>query len=484
LFRSVDPPRFRQRASLYQPKRRWSLRPLIALGLVVVLLVAGGLAAGRTIAFLRQAVNLTNPLAEAERSVAPPVGSLPWKLSHGEQANILLMGYGGAENDAPWLTDTMMVLTIDPANRRAMEVSVPRDLSVQIDAWPSHKPMVQKINAAYAVGMDDGTYPGKRAEFTGVKGRGGRLAEQTLSSITGVHFDGYVAVDFKAFRDLVDNLGGVQICLDQPLDDNQYPNYHNGYVKGGIHFKAGCQQVDGEKALQLARSRHAIQPDQASDFGRAKRQQLLLNAIRKKATSVNAITRAPGLMDALQKDFDTNLGIADLKSVYDWAGKLPDNAISRAAITPADFVDEYYLRRGTCGDISVYTLCPVDPSFQMMRTYFANLLVDPKVLKEAAPVQVVNSSRSLEDMGDRVNASLGPLGFKLVPPVRGRATERSVVYDYSGGKYPMTAQWLSRYFNASVVTASPSAPQSPSPPAGGLAVVLGRDYALRWIGQG
>jgi LCP family protein required for cell wall assembly len=484
-YRPVDSPGYRQRSSLYQKKpRRRSPRPFIALGLVLVILVAGSIAVGRTFTFLRQAVNFSNPLSEAQRSVAPPTGSIPWKLNNGQQVNVLLMGYGGSENDAPWLTDTMMVLSIDPANHRAMETSVPRDLGVQIDAWPNHQTQVQKINAAYAVGMDDASYKGKRAEFTGTKDRGGKLAEQTVSSVTGVHFDGYVAVDFKAFRDLVDALGGVQICLEGPLDDNQYPDAHNGYIKGGIHYKAGCQQVNGVQALQLARSRHAIQPDQASDFGRARRQQLLLNAIRKKATSANAITKAPAMMDALQNDFSTNLGLSDLKSVYDWAGKLPDGSIGRAAITNGNFADDYYLKRGSCGDYNQYTLCPLDPTYRTIKTYFANLFVDPKVLKEAAPVQIVNSSRSLEDMGDRVSQTLGPLGLKTVQPVRGKTTETSIVYDYSGGKHPLTAKWLAQYFHASVVQAPPGATSpTPGPPDNGFAVVLGRDYALRWIGQ-
>ena len=479
-YRPVDSPGYRQRASLYQrkPPRR-SPRPFIALGLVLVILVAGGFAVGKTFNFLSQVANFSNPLSEAQRSVAPPAGSIPWKLNNGQRVNVLMMGYGGSENDAPWLTDTIMVLSIDPANHRAMETSIPRDLSVQVDAWSNHQTQIEKINAAYAVGMDDATYKGKRAEFTGAKDRGGRLAEQTAGAVTGVHFDGYVAIDFKAFRDLVDALGGVQICLDGPLDDNEYPDNHNGYIKGGIHYKAGCQQVNGVQALQLARSRHAIQSEQASDFGRARRQQLLLNAIRKKATSVNAITKAPAMMDALQHDFSTDLGLSDLKAVYDWAGKLPDSSIGRAAITNTNFADDYYQRSGSCGDPAQYTLCPVDPSYRMIKSYFANLFVDPKVLKEGAPVQIVNSSRSLNDMGDRVSQTLGPLGLKTVQPVRGKTTETSVVYDYSGGKHPQTARWLGQYFHAGVVQAAPA----PGAPDDGFSVVLGRDYALRWIGQ-
>jgi hypothetical protein len=87
-------------------------------------------------------------------------------------------------------------------------------------------------------------------------------------------------------------------------------------------------------------------------------------------------------------------------------------------------------------------------------------------------------------MGDRVTTTLSPLGLKVVQPVRGRTSDKSVIYDYSGGKYPMTVEWLSKYFNATVVTPAPGvATPTPSPPDQGLVVALGRDYALRWIGQ-
>ncbi len=472
-------PPLRERASRHR-RRRGGVRVVVAL-LLLVVLGAGIVAAARGAAFLS---HFGNPFEQAVSAIDPPAGSIPWKLKHGQQINVLLLGYGGAENDAPYLTDTIMVLSVDPANGRAMEVSIPRDLEVGIDAFSDRKVQSQKVNSAYEIGMDDGGWPGKRPEFTRAKDRGGKLATQTVGAVSGLRFDGYVAVDFKAFRDLVDAVGGVQVCLDGPLDDPQYPNANNGYIRGGIHFKAGCQQVNGEQALQLARSRHAIEAAEANDFARAKRQQLLLNAIRKKATSAGTIGRAGSLMDALQKDIDTSLSLTDLKALADWQAKIPDGAVGRAGISAEDFLGEYYLRRGTCGDFYAYTLCPEDPSFQVLRSYFAGMLVDPKVLHEGASVQMVNGSRTLDDLADRVSHSLQPLGFKIAEPTRTRAAEKSVVYDYSGGRYPLTTKWLATYFNATVVTPTGATPPTPNPPSGGIAVVLGHDYALRWIGQG
>ncbi len=452
-------------------------------GIALLLLLAITFGGFRVFDFLQSVANLGSPVTLLQKQVEPPAGSIPYKLKHGERINVLLLGYGGAENDAPWLTDSIMVVSIDPAAKRAIEVSVPRDLMVDIGAFEGGKSAYQKLNVAYEIGMDDADWPGKKPRYSG-RMAGGRLAMDTVTTVTGQHLDGFVAVDFKAFRDLVNALGGVQVCLDTALDDNQYPDNHNGYIKGGIHFAAGCQQVDGERALQLARSRHAVQPEQQSDYGRARRQQQILNGIRHKAQSLNAIAKAPQLMDVLQKDYTSSLDLNDLAALYAWGGKLPDSAFGHYGITEEDLVARYYMQRGSCGAYYADVLCPIDPSFRQMHAFFAGLFVDPKVLAEKAPVQVVNASATLEDMGDRVTNSLKPFGFQLANPVRRKTLEKSVIYDYSGGRYGLTAQWLANYFGAQLVTASPSSPAAGAAgESGGLVVILGRDYALRWIGQ-
>jgi polyisoprenyl-teichoic acid--peptidoglycan teichoic acid transferase len=425
------------------------------------LIVVFALVAWRAADFLHGTLNVSNPVEQFN----PPAGSVAWKIQHGQQVNLLLLGYGGAENDAPYLTDTLMSLRLDPNSHRALEISVPRDLRVQYKGLDG-QPVDDKINTVYSNAMN---------VQSADKDRGGKQAMQVMSQVTGLQYDGYVAVDFKAFRDVVDALGGVDVCLDSPLDDNQYPNYANGYVKGGIHFKAGCQHVNGEQALEIARSRHAEQPEQASDFARAKRQQLIISAIKKKATSVDAITKAPQLMGALQKDMSTNLTLTDLKGMYNWSKEVNDNSIKRISIDNTNFISDC-----TSGGSA---LCPIDDDYNVLHTYLANAFVDQSVLKEGAPVQVANASASLPAMGNQVSATLQPLGFKVAPSVRMTTRQQSVVYDYSNGKYPQTVRWLSSYFHANVVAPPAGTAPTPSPPQGGVVVLLGRDFSVRWVGE-
>jgi LCP family protein required for cell wall assembly len=458
--------------------------------LLVVLLLVLSVAGVRLYTVLSKVTGngtAINPAQILLQQADPPAGSIAYKLKHQQQINILLLGYGGSENDAPYLTDSIMVASIDPASHRVMLASIPRDLWVTIDAWPpGHAQAHEKINAAYEAAASPGSIGDKNVlpQYSGRDG-GGHIAEHVIGNVVGMKFDGYVGVDFKAFRDMVDALGGIQVCMDTPLDDNEYPNYHNGYIKGGIHFPAGCYQVNGEQALELARSRHARQPEQASDFGRARRQQMIMLAIKEKAVSVNGLAKAPQLMAALENDFRTDMSINDLTALYNWGVNLPESQIVRVALTNNDFLT--FGANGACAPpTSTSALCPEDPTYGQIRSYFANVFVDPKVVAEKAPVQLANASLNTSDLGPRLQAALTPLGVQFEGnPVRKRYTAQSVIYDYSGGAFPQTAQWLSQYFGAPVQQVTPqTAPPVAGQATDGLVVVLGGDFARRWYGLG
>src|ERR1700692_4723517 len=171
-----------------------------------------------------------------------------------------------------------MAATIDTNTNLVMLASIPRDLTLGMNLQnPPSRIWYQKINAAYEVPYTN-IICCVASQFTGRTG-GGYAAEHEVSVVTGLTFDRYIAVDFVAFRDMVTALGGVDVCLTTNLDDYEYPASGGGFIRGGIHYTAGCQHLDGNQALQIARSRHAVQAAQSSDFGRSRRQQDLMQAI-------------------------------------------------------------------------------------------------------------------------------------------------------------------------------------------------------------
>jgi LCP family protein required for cell wall assembly len=472
----------RARRSRYNVSYRLSRSAPALVGLfLLVALVAGGLYAYKRIdSFLTQTTGTGLTIQQIEQAVQPQPGTLAYKLQHGQKVSILLLGMGGYENDAPFLTDSIMAVTIDPTTNRVMMVSVPRDLVVHMNLQTSPGSIwTNKINAAYEVPYTN-IICCVASQYQGRDG-GGHAAEHEVGKVLGITFDRYIAIDFVAFRDMVNALGGVDVCLSTNLDDYSYPNYGHGYKP--IHFKAGCQHLNGEQALEIARSRHAIQAEQSSDFGRARRQQQIMEAIKAKATTVNGFAKAPQLLDALQKDIHTDMSLSDMKAIYDWGKNLPDSSIIRIALTaPAPATDGNFLYGGNCGLGNASQLCAEDPTYRMIHQYIANVFISPQVLHERAPVQFVNGSYSYNDLANRVTDLFDPLGLQLNDPVGHPAAAKTVILDYSGGKFPQTAQYLSQYFGGAPIVAATPADHPPArgQQTYGLVVVLGHDFGVKW----
>src|SRR5437762_740730 len=474
----------RARRSRYRVSHR--LTRSVPAAIIAVLLL--GIVTAATLTYQRfdDFMNATTghhiTIGEIAQVVEPSPGTIAYKLKHGQRVNVLLLGRGGYENDAPYLTDSIMAVSIDPVTNRVMMLSIPRDLVVHMNLQSdSSRIWTNKINAAYEVPYTS-IICCVAKQYTGING-GGLAAQHEAGKITGLTFDRYMAIDFKAFRDMVNALGGVDVCLTTNLDDNSYPDYKNGYHP--IHFKAGCQHLNGEQALEVARSRHAIQPEQSSDFGRAKRQQDIMQAIKKKTTTVNGFAKAPQLLNALQKNIHTDMSISDMKAIYDWGKNLPDSSIIRVALTaPSASAPGNLLDGGNCGMGNASQLCADDPTYAMIRRYVANVFLDPRTLGEKAPVQFANGSTNFVGLDDRVTNLLDPIGLQLNDPVTHKPSSKTLILDYSGGQFPNTTKWLQTFFGGTVVTATPT---NPAPARGqqtyGIVVVLGHDFALRWLGE-
>jgi LCP family protein required for cell wall assembly len=476
----------RARRSRYSVSYRLtrSVPAAVAAALLLVVIIAATLTYKRFDDFIIATTgHHINPIGEVVQAVEPAQGTIAYKLKHGQQVNILLLGMGGEENDAPYLTDSIMAVTIDPNSNRVMLASIPRDLVVHMDLQTTPgRTWTNKINAAYEVPYTN-IICCVASQYTGANA-GGLAAEHEVGKVTGLTFDRYIAVDFVAFRDMVTALGGVDVCLTTNLDDYEYPASGGGFIRGGIHYTAGCQHLDGNQALQISRSRHAVQAAQSSDFGRSRRQQDLMQAIKKKATTVNGFSKAPQLLDALQKNIHTDMTLSDMKAVYDWGKNLPDSSIIRTALTaPSPVGDGNLLDSYNCGmGPGVSQLCADDPSYNMIHKYLGSIFVDRQTLAEKAPVQFANGATNYSDLASRVTSMFDPMGLQLADPVSRGNAGQTVILDYSGGQFPLTVKWLQNYFGATVVTTTASSiPPVSGQQTYGLVVVLGRDFAQRFF---
>jgi LCP family protein required for cell wall assembly len=223
------------------------------------------------------------------------------------RVNVLVLGYGGAGHDGAYLTDSMMVISVVPHGGSTTEISVPRDLWVQV---PPDSGNDLKINAAYEDGLAHG-YGGDPAGPVA----GGDEAADEVSVALGITVSYWLTIDFSGFRQLVNALGGVD--LDVPVAFTaHYPANDDPSINASwttVHFNTGWQHMDGERAIEYARARYVTEPaSQASDFARSARQQLLIKAMLARARQPSAWSRLNGAADALEKSVYTNLSLVDL----------------------------------------------------------------------------------------------------------------------------------------------------------------------------
>jgi len=421
----------------------------VALGLVLGLV---GYQAGRTVAAVTNLFH-ENVLQILHDTTAGRGGSpIGRRIAAGRRINLLVMGYGGSGHAGGHLTDTILIVSLDPATHQIAEISFPRDTWVPI---PSGNGTAHwgKVNEAYADAADD-IYPARAARFRGVNGAG-RLAETTLTAITGLHFQGYAAVDFNAFLDLVNALGGIQVDVPVGFSDDEFPACFTCRGNIMVTFRPGWQTMDGLRALEYARSRHSFNvPSQATDFARSQRQQIIVSAILAKARQLGFdIPKVATLLQVMAANLSWNLTLGDVHALYDWGRGLRLHAITHVSIDASNFVYECNVPQCTLDDLILVG----GPHHQALRHYLAHLFVPPAALAAQAPVEVVDASGGL-------NGGAGPLwtnlfsmlGLRLLPAGTTVPAGTTRVYDLAPADGGLrTARWLAHYFGVPISAPPP-----------------------------
>ncbi len=250
---------------------------------------------------------------ESQSNIGTGGGLLPdWKKK--ERVNILLLGIDEREDQyGPWRTDTMIVLTVDPENNTAGMLSIPRDLWVTIPGYSENR-----INTAHYTG-DLKKYPGG----------GPALAIKTVQYNLGITIHYYVRVNFSAFVEAVDTIGGIDIYVEKEIDDPLYPD--NAYGYDPLYIPAGLQHMDGELALKYARTRHS-----GSDFDRLRRQQQVIMAVRDKVLRFELLPqllpKLPELLKTVGDAVQTDLQLDEMLNLVQLASQVGDEHIKTAVI--------------------------------------------------------------------------------------------------------------------------------------------------------
>jgi len=200
------------------------------------------------------------------------------KDSSGKHTNVLLVGVDSRESNFISNTDTILIASYNHETKDITMVSIPRDFYVVID--PKTK-WYGRINTIY---------PNAESKK---EGEGFPALLNTIKDFTNLEIQYYAMVDFKAFVEIVDQLGGLSINVENSFVDNAYPNGNKYKI---IKFTAGPQEMDGETALEYSRSRHSLQNNEGSDYARARRQQKVIAAIQEKIAQSDTLRDPKAIM--------------------------------------------------------------------------------------------------------------------------------------------------------------------------------------------
>jgi LCP family protein required for cell wall assembly len=341
---------------------------------------------------------------------APLVGTTPGQdppppaWTGTDRLNVLLLGIDSrGDASATQNTDTMIVLSLDPVNKTAAMLSIPRDVFVD-------RPGVfqGKINAAYAVGGYD-------------------LARKLVEDLLGIRLNAYALVDFDAFTQIVDSVGGVVIDVKRPVRDESYPTPDYGVER--IDITAGPQLMDGSTALRFARSRH-----DTNDYSRAQRQQLVLSALRTRMSEGDFIRGLPGLVDRVGSAVQTNFDPANILPLAQFGTGIDGDAIRSEVLYPCGGAYPHCELQASSGDFGFVLI----PDRAKIRDFAAALFYDPQVKSEGASIEV-RSAGARNGLAQTIADRLTERSF-TVATVSNGATGRSAVLVKNGAKrYTATA---------------------------------------------
>lgn len=398
-------------------------------GAVALLMLIGGGMALQFYLSLNQALHGDGETVAALQSNADQIDPNALNGEGSGRVNLLLLGRGGANHPGGDLTDTIMVASIDPINDDIALLSVPRDLWVDSPAGG-----VSKINAVYynarAKALLNNPNDKAAAETAGMD-----AMKNMISEVTGLPINYYALFDFTAFKEAVDVVGGITVNVPSNLYDPSiaWENNNNPLIA-----KQGLQTMDGDQALLYVRSRKT-----SSDFARSERQRAVIEAIGEASKKAGVIANPIKLAELIRifgNHFSSDLSIGNAQKLINIARKIDTKEVRSIGLTDEG---SNFLRSDRVGDQSVVRPIAGFNNYDAIRSYVRNNIRDGYLVKEDAPILVLNGSSKDAKAGEKVADLLKSYGYKVTGVEQAnRSYDLTKIVDLSDGKSPYTRHYL------------------------------------------
>lgn len=323
--------------------------------------------------------------------------------------NILILGVGGKMTEGAYLSDSIMIASINPEGPSASIISFPRDLFVSSEISD------RKVNEIYAT-----------AKYRLGDEKGLQVASRALENFSGIDIHYQAVIDFKVFEELIDFMGGFDIFVPEAIEDPFYPDENYGYQTFVV--RKGNQRFNGETALKYARSRKTT-----SDYSRAKRQQDILFAIQREMEKdgklLDLIKDTDGIHDlykSYKSRINTNLTFTELIALARVGIGIQSNRVSTAVLNddPSQMGGLLYtpareLFKGQ------FVLLP--ENLQDTQLFIRLVLLYPQILQENTQIEVLNGSAT-EGIAGSSASRLRRLGFHVIKVGNFEAENKTPVF--------------------------------------------------------
>lgn len=364
--------------------------------------------------------------------------------------NILLLGISGGERrSGENLTDTIMIASIDTKTNQVALLSIPRDLYVEVPDPIYGFPRVAfqtKINSVYEYGIKNAS--DKQSEIKPIK--------QVIENITSEDINYWVVLNFEGFKKIIDSIGGINIENKFDIYDPKYPGPNYSYET--FELKKGLHLLDGETALKYARMRHN---DPEGDFGRAKRQQQVMQAAKNKVFSTGTflnVVMLNNLFDALGDNIKTNITHEEIGDFLNLLKKIDTNNINNVVVDAWNKDSLLKVSHVFYGETRAFVLIPRIGSWDEIQEvskniFNTNLLKKRReeISKENATVVLVNKSgknsiiRRIENL---LKESFEYKNVIILSDQNGGTEKTSFVYDFTNGQKPFTLDEITKKLSA------------------------------------
>lgn len=388
--------------------------------------------------FFSDVKHLASSLIKADRS--------PLRGEEEGRINILLLGRAGEHYPGKNLTDTIMIMSIDTVNKKVSLLSLPRDLYVSIPETS----LFTKINSLYQYGLNtgDGIAP----------------LRMSLETITGQTIHYSFVLDFDGFEKVVDALHGISVDVVRDFFDSRYPGKNYSYET--FEIKKGWQTLDGATALKYVRERHN---DPEGDFGRAKRQQQVIQAIKDKAFSLGTFFNIFTISDvftALNESVQTDMSLDDMEKFLSIIKRLDTKNVTSIVVDA--WKKESFLRVShvQVGPVAAFILVPRIGNWSEIRDVSENIFhldaikTRKDTIKEEASsltlLAVPEDALIAEKMKRYVTEEMGfsQVSIALSATLKNRP-EKSMIVDRADLQKPYSLDELIRKFSLKKEDSSP-----------------------------